>query len=131
MPSRAAKANARTTPANARPAKRAKVVPAADAASSSSAAAGGRAQRQQPNGSSPSSEERRETRERRLWNDLLTSTPVGTKFIKDFSSLGLFEGRVVSFKYPYATVKYEDGDVEDLETRKPEHRVRMLQTSRT
>jgi hypothetical protein len=61
---------------------------------------------------------RRETRERRLWNEMLPSVPVGTELIKDFGPLGLFKGRVESFKYPFATIQYEDGDKEDLETRK-------------
>ena len=37
---------------------------------------------------------RRETRERRLWNEMLPSVPVGTELIKDFGPLGLFKGRV-------------------------------------
>ena len=61
---------------------------------------------------------RRETRERRLWNDMLPTVPVGTELIKDFGHLGLFKGHVESFNYPFATIKYEDGDKEDLETRK-------------
>ena len=61
---------------------------------------------------------RRETREGQHWNLLRDKGPVGTTFIKHFAEHGLFEGRIEQYEYPFATVRYEDGDVEDLEPRK-------------
>jgi len=51
------------------------------------------------------------TREAMLFNAIT----LGTSFLKDFgATLGVFRGEVVALNYPYASVRYEDGDVEDF-----------------
>lgn len=69
-----------------------------------------------PLDSSSAEAPKRETREWRQWNEAtLMKVPLGSVVYKDFGKLGVFKGKVMSFKYPFISIKYEDDDLEDFD----------------
>ena len=57
-------------------------------------------------------EEKKNPRDKSYWNDTSVDL-IGKKIIKNFGIQGVFVGVIMSWKHPYFTVHYTDGDKEE------------------